>query len=43
MKTDGLIERIIYALLVAVSLAALWLVMNAPPAFLDARLVYQGF
>jgi hypothetical protein len=43
MKINGLIERAIYALIVVLSLAALWLVTNAPAAFLNARVVYQGF
>jgi hypothetical protein len=35
--------RFIYGLLVVLSLAALWLVFNAPANFLNARVVYQGF
>jgi len=30
-------------LVVGLSLAALWLVLNAPESFLNARVVYQGF
>lgn len=43
MKTSPVIERAIYALVVVLSLAALWLVLNAPANFLNARVVYQGF
>lgn len=38
-----LAERCLYALIVVLSLAALWLVFNAPSNFLNARVVYQGF
>ncbi len=38
-----LVERSLYALIVVLSLAALWLVFNAPANFLNARVVYQGF
>lgn len=41
MKRAG--EWFIYAVIVALSLAALWLAMNVPPNFLNARVVYQGF
>jgi hypothetical protein len=37
------IERLSYALIVVLALAALWLVFNAPANFLNARVVYQGF
>jgi hypothetical protein len=43
MKLPLIIERFIYALLVGLSLAAVWLVLNAPENFLNARSVYQGF
>lgn len=43
MKTPTSIERIIYALLVVLSLVAIWLATNAPSIFLNARVVYQGF
>jgi hypothetical protein len=43
MKAKPIIERSIYALVVALSLVALWLVFNAPANFLNARVVYQGF
>jgi hypothetical protein len=36
-------ERFIYAVIFVLSLAALWLVFNAPANFLNARVVYQGF
>jgi hypothetical protein len=38
-----IIECGVYVLLVVLSLAALWLVLNAPASFLNARVVYQGF
>ncbi len=37
------IERLIYTLVVVLSLAAVWLVLNAPANLLNARVVYQGF
>ena len=37
------IERAIYALVVVLSLIALWLVLNAPPDMLNSHSVYQGF
>jgi hypothetical protein len=43
MKIPRTIERLIYALVVVLSLLALWLVANAPANFLNARVVYQGF
>ena len=43
MKIPPIIERTIYALLVVLSLVAVWLVLNAPANFLNARVVYQGF
>ena len=43
MKTPRIIERAIYALVVVLSLVAVWLVLNAPANFLNARVVYQGF
>jgi len=33
----------LYALLVLLSLAALWLMANTPANFLNTRVVYQGF
>jgi hypothetical protein len=38
-----IVDRFLYALIVVLSLAALWLVFNAPSNFLNARVVYQGF
>ena len=38
-----IVDRFLYALVVVLSLAALWLVFNAPSNFLNARVVYQGF
>jgi hypothetical protein len=43
MKISPLINRLIYALAVILSLIVLWLVQNAPADFLNARVVYQGF
>ena len=43
MKIPLIIERVIYALVVVLSLVAVWLVLNAPANFLNARVVYQGF
>ena len=36
-------ERILYGLIVLLSVAALWLVFNVPADFLNTRVVYQGF
>jgi hypothetical protein len=41
MKT--IVDRILCALVIVLSLVALWLVFNAPSNFLNARVVYQGF
>lgn len=38
-----LAERCLYTLIIVLSLAALWLVLNAPANFFNARVVYQGF
>jgi hypothetical protein len=43
MRPNSIIERFIYALLVILSLAVLWLVLNAPATFLNVHSVYQGF
>jgi hypothetical protein len=43
MKPSKTLEQLIYALLVVLSLIAVWLVLNAPANFLNARVVYQGF
>lgn len=43
MKLPPIIERLIYGLIIVLSLAALWLVHNAPSSFLSAHVVYQGF
>jgi hypothetical protein len=43
MKPPRIIKHVIYALVVILSLAAVWLVLNAPANFLNARAVYQGF
>ena len=38
-----MIDRFFCALIVVLSLVALWLVLNVPANFLNARVVYQGF
>ena len=38
-----IIKGFIYALVVVLSLVAVWLVLNAPANFLNAHAVYQGF
>jgi hypothetical protein len=43
MKHPRIVERFIYALAVVLSLAAVWLVLNAPADFLNIHSVYQGF
>ena len=43
MQSSSRIRKGIFALIVLLSLAALWLVFNAPANFLNARVVYQGF
>ena len=43
MKLPPIIKRAIYALVVVLSLVAVWLVLNAPANLLNARVVYQGF
>lgn len=37
------LERLIYALVIVLSLAALWLLRLAPPDLMNARVLYQGF
>jgi hypothetical protein len=43
MKLRSILERWTFAVVVILSLVALWLVVNAPSTFLNARVVYQGF
>jgi hypothetical protein len=43
MKTQLIARNLIYALLIFLSLAALLLVLNAPPEFLNVQVVYKGF
>jgi len=43
MKVPQIIKPGVYALVIVLSLVALWLVFNAPANFLNARIVYQGF
>ena len=37
------VDRLIYALIIVLSLTALWLLFNTPADFLNARVIYQGF
>jgi hypothetical protein len=39
----AIIDRLIYALIIVLSLMALWFVFNVPANFLNTRVVYQGF
>jgi hypothetical protein len=43
MKIPQIVEGAVYLLVVVLSLVALWLVLNVPSTFLNARVVYQGF
>jgi len=43
MKLPQITERLIYVLVVVLSLIALWLVANVPADFMNSRVVYQGF
>jgi hypothetical protein len=43
MKLQPAIERSLYAVVIVLSLIAVWLVLNAPTGLLNARVVYQGF
>jgi hypothetical protein len=43
MMLRPIIERLVYALIVVLSLLALWLVASVTPNFLSAHAVYQGF
>ncbi len=43
MKTRPVVESLIYALIVILALAALWLEASVPANFMDAHAVYQGF
>ena len=36
-------DRFLVALIVMLSLIALWLVLNAPASYLNVHAVYQGF
>jgi hypothetical protein len=36
-------DRIIYSMIVLLGLIIILLMINAPPQFLDATLVYEGF
>ena len=38
-----IVDRFVCALIVVLSLIVLWLVLNAPANFSNARVVYQGF
>jgi hypothetical protein len=37
------LEQLIYALVIVLSLAALGLLLLAPPDLMNARVIYQGF
>jgi hypothetical protein len=37
------LKNSVYLLVVILSLTAIWLVLNAPPDFINTRAVYQGF
>lgn len=39
----AILDRLICAAIVILSLISLWLVANAPATFLNAHVVYQGF
>jgi hypothetical protein len=43
MKTKQTIERLLYFLVVILSLAAIALVIASPPEFIKNKVVYQGF
>lgn len=43
MKFNPVIERLIFALLVILSLVALLLVLVSPAGIVNTRVVYQGF
>ena len=36
-------DQFIFALVVVLSLVALWLLLNTPSDYLNSRVVYQGF
>jgi hypothetical protein len=38
-----IVERLVYVLVVVLSVVALWLFLNAPQYLLNARVVYQAF
>lgn len=43
MKTEVTLKRLMYALVVLLSLAALLLVALSPADYLDAKVIYQAF
>lgn len=43
MKLPPIIDCLVFGLLTALCLIALWLVSNVPGGFLNAHAVYQGF
>jgi hypothetical protein len=43
MKLNPVIERLIFALLIILSLAALLLVLVSPAGVVNTHVVYQGF
>ena len=43
MKVSTIVERIVFLVLILLSLTILLLVVSAPPDFLDVNAVYKGF
>jgi len=43
MALNPIIERIIYTLVILLSLVALFLVLSSPSSIMNTREVYQGF
>ncbi len=43
MTRPPVVKILVYALVVILSLTALWLVLVSPASILNARVVYQGF
>jgi hypothetical protein len=43
MTTKPVLKAVVYLLLIALSLVALWLASVSPSYFMDNNVVYQGF
>ena len=43
MKTNRIIDGAVYALVIVLSLIAVWLVLTLPAEILNSQVVYQGF